>query len=144
LSVLRTNALATGRTAIAAIFGTTIGILLASLLLIPLGTDTRVLWAAFPFSVFLAAFAPSVIGFVVGQAAFTLLVMVLFNLIQPVGWTLGLVRLQDVAIGAGLSLAIGALFWPRGARGQLRTALGSLYRRDAAYLRAAFQFTLGK
>jgi len=144
LSVLRTNALATGRTALAAIAGTTLGILPASLLLIPLGTDPRVLWTAFPVTVFLAAYAPSVIGFVVGQAAFTLLIMVLFNLIQPVGWTLGLVRLEDVAIGAALSLVVGALFWPRGARGQLRTALGSLYRHDAAYLRAAFQFTLGQ
>ena len=47
----------------------------------------------------------------VGQAAFTLLIVVLFNLIQPVGWTLGLVRLQDVVIGAGLSLILGALLF---------------------------------
>ncbi|MBV9895408.1 MAG: FUSC family protein [Chloroflexi bacterium] len=144
LSVLRSNALATGRTALAAVVGTALGILPAGLLLIPLGTQPAVLWTVFPFTVFVAAYAPSVIGFVVGQAAFTLLVVVLFNLIQPVGWTLSLVRLQDVVIGAAVSLVIGALFWPRGARGQLRTALGSLYRRNAAYLRTAFDFLLDR
>src|SRR5579859_1175548 len=144
LSVLRSNALATGRTALAAVVGTSLGILPASLLLIPLGTHSNVLWAAFPIAVFVAAYAPSVIGFVAGQAAFTLLVVILFNLIQPVGWTLGLVRLQDVLIGTGMSLVVGALFWPRGARGQVRTALGSLYLRDAAYLQTSFRFVLGE
>lgn len=144
LSVLRSNALATGRTALAAVVGTTLGILPVGLLLIPLGTNPAVLWPMFPIAVFLAAYAPSVIGFVVGQAAFTLLVVVLFNLIQPVGWTLGLVRLEDVVVGAGLSLVVGALLWPRGARGQLRTALGAVYRQDAAYVRTAFRLVLGQ
>jgi hypothetical protein len=144
LSVLRSNALATGRTALAAVAGTALGILPAGLLLIPLGTEPVVLWTLFPFAVFIAAYAPSVIGFVVGQAAFTLLVVVLFNLIQPVGWTLSLVRLEDVVIGAGVSLVIGMFLWPRGARGQLRTALGSLYRRNAEYLRATFDSMLGR
>jgi uncharacterized membrane protein YccC len=144
LSVLRSNALATGRTAFSAVVGTTIGILPASLLLIPLGTNPTVLWTIFPVAVFLAAYAPSVIGFLVGQAAFTLMVVVLFNLLQPVGWTLGLVRLEDVLVGAGLSLVAGALMWPRGARGQLQTALGAVYRVDAEYARAAFRYVLGR
>src|SRR5262249_18022081 len=142
LSVLRSNALATGRTALSAVAGTAFGILPASLLLIPLGTQAAVLWAVFPASVFVAAYAPSVIGFAAGQAAFTLLIVILFNLLQPVGWTLGLVRLQDVLVGAGMSLVIGTLFWPRGARGQLRTALALLYRRETAYLRASFGLIL--
>jgi uncharacterized membrane protein YccC len=144
LSVLRSNALATGRTALAAVVGTALGILPASLLLIPLGNQTTaVLWMVFPITVFVAAYAPSVVGFIAGQAAFTLLVVVLFNLIQPVGWMLGLVRLQDILFGTALSFIVGALFWPRGARGQLRTALGSLYRGDAEYLRACFGYLLG-
>jgi uncharacterized membrane protein YccC len=144
LSVLRSSALSTGRTAFAAVVGTTLGILPVGLLLIPLGANPTILWAMFPAAVFLAAYAPSVIGFVVGQAAFTLLVVVLFNLIQPVGWTLGLIRLEDVLVGAGLSLVVGILLWPRGARGQLRTALGELYRLDAEYVRAAFGYVLGQ
>ena len=44
-------------------------------------------------------------------------VLVLFNLIQPTGWRVGLVRVEDVAIGAAVSLLVGVLIWPRGADG---------------------------
>ena len=48
----------------------------------------------------LAAYAPRAISFAAGQAAFTVVLFVLFNMIQPVGWRVGLVRLEDVAIGS--------------------------------------------
>jgi len=32
-----------------------------------------------------------------------LLLLILFNVIQPVGWKVGIVRVQDVAIGFGIS-----------------------------------------
>jgi hypothetical protein len=48
-----------------------------------------------------------------------------------------------VALGVGVSLVVAVLLWPRGARGQLRSALAALYRADAACLDAAFGFVLG-
>jgi uncharacterized membrane protein YccC len=61
-------------------------------------------------------------------------VLVLFNLLAPVGWKVGLVRVEDVAIGAGVSLLAGVLIWPRGAAAVLREALGAVYARAARYL----------
>ncbi len=60
--------------------------------------------------------------------------LVLFNLVAPAGWRVGLVRVEDVAIGAGVSLLAGALIWPRGATAVLREAFGAAYARASAYL----------
>ncbi len=62
-----------------------------------------------PIVVFLAAYTPGAVNFVVGQAGFTVFVVVLFNILVPEGWRTGLVRVQDIAIGAGISVAVGAL-----------------------------------
>jgi hypothetical protein len=40
-----------------------------------------------------------VISFAAGQAAFTLVLVILFNIIAPAGWEIGLVRVEDVALG---------------------------------------------
>jgi uncharacterized membrane protein YccC len=144
LSVLRSNALGTGRTALLAIEGTVLGFAIAAALTLAVGTSRAGLWITLPILAFLAAFVPTVVSFLVGQAAFTLFVVVLFNLFQPQGWRLGLVRLEDVALGIGVSLVVAVLLWPRGARGQLRSALAALYRADAACLDAAFGYLLGR
>jgi uncharacterized membrane protein YccC len=138
LSALRSNALATGRTTLQALVGTSVGFAIGALFLVVVGTNTNVLWVILPVAVFLAAYAASAIGFVAGQAAFTIVVLILFNLITPVGWRLGIVRVEDVAVGVGISVVVGVLLWPRGARGELRVALAELYRAVAASLDEAF------
>jgi uncharacterized membrane protein YccC len=143
LSVLRSNALGTGRTALLAIGGTVVGFVVAAVLTLAIGTSTAALWVTLPIVAFLAAYVPTAVSFLVGQAAFTLFVVVLFNLLQPQGWRLGLVRLEDIALGIGVSLVVAVLLWPRGARGQLRSALAAMYRADAACLDAAFGYLLG-
>jgi uncharacterized membrane protein YccC len=144
LSVLRSNALATGRTALLAIAGTVVGFAVAATLTLAIGTSKAALWITLPIAAFLAAYVPTVVSFLVGQAAFTLFVVVLFDLLQPQGWRLGLVRLEDVALGIGVSLIVAVLLWPRGARGQLRSALAALYHADATCLDAAFGYLLGR
>src|SRR5262249_22974138 len=84
-----------------------------------------------------AGFAPTAISFTAGQAAFTMLLVILFNIVQPTGWTVGLVRIEDVALGCGVALAVGVLFWPRGASVVVRQALADAYRESARYLVAA-------
>jgi len=59
---------------------------------------------------------------------------VLFNIIQPVGWEVGLVRVEDVAIGFAISLGVGLLFWPRGAGSLLREDLAAAYETGADYV----------
>jgi uncharacterized membrane protein YccC len=143
LSALRSSALATGRTTVQALAGTVIGVALGAPFIYLLGKDTTVLWIVYPVAVFFAAYAASAIGFAAGQAAFTLVVIILFNLIAPSGWTVGLVRLEDVAFGVGISVLVGVLLWPRGLRAELRRALADLYHAVAAELTAAFNQILG-
>jgi uncharacterized membrane protein YccC len=132
--VLRSNALNTGQDAVRAILGTVAGFIVGAALLVGIGTNTTVLWFLLPVSVFLAGVAPAVISFAGGQAAFTLTVVILFNILQPTGWRVGLARIEDVAIGVGVSLVVGVLFWPRGAAPALRQALAQAYADGADYL----------
>jgi uncharacterized membrane protein YccC len=136
LSVLRSNALGTGRSILSALAGTGVGIVIGALLVIAIGTHQGVLWGVLPVAVLLAAYAPRAISFAAGQAGFTVVLFVLFNLIQPVGWKVGLVRVEDVAIGFAISLGVGLLFWPRGAAALLREDLAAAYTRGADYVLA--------
>jgi uncharacterized membrane protein YccC len=63
-------------------------------------------------------------------------VVVLFNLLAPVGWRVGLVRAEDLAVGLAISLGVGLLFWPRGAAALVRQDLATAYARAADYLAA--------
>jgi uncharacterized membrane protein YccC len=134
LSVLRSNALNTGQDAVRAIIGTVAGFIVGAALLAGIGTNTTLLWFLLPLAVLLAGVAPAVISFAGGQAAFTLTLVILFNIIQPAGWRVGLVRIEDIALGVGVSLVVGVLFWPRGAAPALRRALAQAYADGAGYL----------
>ena len=108
-----------------------------------IGTNTAVLWAALPVAVFVAAYAPGTAPFAVGQAAFTVTVAVLFNLLAPVGWKVGVVRIEDVAIGCAVSFAVGILFWPRGVASVVGDDLADAYRTGAMYLTQAVEWVSG-
>jgi hypothetical protein len=143
LSVLRTSAAATGATALRALGGTVLGFALGAALLFAIGTGPTALWVALPLAVLVAAYAPGTAPFAIGQAAFTVTVVVVFNLLVPVGWKVGLLRIEDVAIGCAVSVAVGIFFWPRGAGGLVGTDLADAFRRAAAYLTEAVDWALG-
>ncbi len=127
LSVLRSSALATGTRIGWALLGTLAGIVAGSALLLAVGDSEAALWALLPFAALLAGYAPRAVSFGAGQAGFSVLVLILFNLLEPSGWQVGLVRIEDVAIGAGVSLLVGLLLWPRGAGPVLRGAIADAY-----------------
>jgi hypothetical protein len=131
LSVLRSNALGTGWSILSALAGTAVGIVVGALLIIGIGTHETVLWILLPIAIVIAAYAPRAISFAAGQAAFTVVLFILFNLIQPVGWKVGLIRVEDVAIGFAVSLGVGVLFWPRGASALVLGDLAAAYSRAA-------------
>ena len=136
LSVLRSNALSTGSSILSALGGTALGILFGAGIVIGIGDREALLWAVLPVAILFAAHAPRVVSFAAGQAGFTVVLVVLFNLIQPAGWQVGLVRIEDVAIGCAVSLGVGLLFWPRGAAMLLRENLAAAYARSADYVLA--------
>jgi hypothetical protein len=143
LSVLRTNASATGATALRALAGTAVGFVIGGALVVAIGSDQTALWVAFPFAVLVAAYSPGTAPFAVGQAAFTVMIAVLFNLIVPVGWKVGVVRIEDVALGCAVSVVIGTLFWPRGVASVVGDDLADAFRTGAAYLTEAVQWAVG-
>jgi hypothetical protein len=134
LSVLRSNALTTGQTVARGVLGTAVGFLLAAALLAVIGTDPTVLWCLLPLAVLLAGTLPAMVSFAAGQAAFTVVLVILYNIIQPAGWKVGLVRVEDIAIGCAVSLVVGLLFWPRGASSALQQALARAYEDSSRYL----------
>jgi uncharacterized membrane protein YccC len=139
LSVLRSNALGTGRSILSALAGTAAGIVVGAAILLAVGVSAPVLWGVLPVAVLVAAYAPRVISFAAGQAAFTVVLVVLFNIIQPVGWQVGLIRIEDVAIGFAVSLGVGLVFWPRGAATVLRENMAAAYSRSADYVAVTAQ-----
>jgi uncharacterized membrane protein YccC len=134
LSVLRSNALGTGANALRAVIGTAAGFAVGSLVLLALGTHLDLLWAVLPVAVLLAGVAPSAISFMAGQAGFTVAVVIVFNILDPVGDQVGLIRVEDVAIGAGVSVVVGLLFWPRGAVAELARTMSEAYASAVAWL----------
>ena len=143
LAVLRSNALSTGQNILRALAGTAVGFAVGGALVYLIGTDTTLLWALLPIVVLFAGLAPAAISFAAGQAAFTLTLLILFNLIAPAGWKIGLVRIEDVALGCAVSLLVGLLFWPRGAGAALGSALARAYSDSVSYLADAVAYGVG-
>jgi uncharacterized membrane protein YccC len=140
LSVLRSNALSTGQTVVQGLLGTVVGFVIGAALLLVIGTNTTLLWFLLPLAILFAGVAPAAISFAAGQAAFTLTLVFLFNIIHPTGWRVGLLRVEDIALGCAVSLVVGLLFWPRGAGTALRRALADAYSDSADYLASAVRY----
>jgi uncharacterized membrane protein YccC len=142
LAVLRSNALSTGQTAIKALTGTIEGIIIGSIIIALLGSHETVFWILLPFAICFTGFAPSAISFAAGQAGFTMTILILFNIVEPIGWKIGVIRIEDVALGCAVSLVVGLLFWPRGASATLRYSIADAITESVNYLRAAVDFAL--
>jgi uncharacterized membrane protein YccC len=139
LSVLRSNAHGTGATALRAVGGTAVGFVIGSAIMIGVADHTVLLWVLLPVAVLVSGVAPSMISFAAGQAGFTLVVIILFNIIDPVGWKVGLTRIEDVALGCAVSIVVGLLFWPRGATAALGRALSHAFVTSSGYLSDAVE-----
>jgi uncharacterized membrane protein YccC len=135
LTVLRGTARGTRANVGRALLGTALGAVMATALLFAFEAEATVQILFVPLFVFVAIAGASV-SFVLGQAGFTLLIVTLFNLVAPPDWNTGLIRLEDVTLGALVGLAIGAAAWPRGPAAQLRRALAEAIREGAQYAAA--------
>jgi Fusaric acid resistance protein-like len=144
MSVLRSSALSTGTTVLRAVIGTTVGFVAGTVVIMLIGVEPPVLWAALPVVAFIAAYAPGVWSFAAGQAAFTMLVLIVFNLIHPSGWEVGLIRIEDIAVGGAVGLMVSLLLWPRGSGRAVTAAIESAFDTGSRYLRTAvFRITRG-
>ncbi|WP_329459326.1 FUSC family protein [Streptomyces sp. NBC_01497] len=140
MAVLRSSALLTGQNSLRAVAGTAAGIAIGGAVIYGVGSDQTALWLLLPLAVLFTGLAPSAISFAAGQAGFTASILILFTIIQPAGWSIGLVRIEDVAIGCAVSVAVGVLFWPRGAGDALGEALADAFTHSARYVRGAIGY----
>ncbi len=131
LVILRSSASSTSTTALQAVAGTFIGFCVAAAVLLLLGESRLALWTLLPVAIFLAAYAPGVAGFVLGQVSLTSLFVILFTLVSPAGISTDIIRLETVSLGAVAAAITALLLWPRGARAVLAVTLARLYRSAA-------------
>ncbi|HET9849306.1 MAG TPA: FUSC family protein [Candidatus Dormibacteraeota bacterium] len=143
LQVLRSTALGTGRSTVQAILGNGVGVIIGGAFAVLAGNHPVVMWAALPLVVFGAAYAATAVGFLASQAAFTINLVLLFNLISPAGWQIGLVRIEDLVVGAAISIVVGLLLLPRGARREFAKAIGRFYRAMVGYVDQGLMVVLG-
>ena len=135
--VLGSSASSTGTKVVRAVVGTAVGVTLGGALIAMVGVDPAVLASLLPIAVFGAAYVSRVSSFAAGQAAITMTVLIILNLVAPVGWRLGLLRVEDVIVGAAVAVIVSLLLWPRGADAAVHAAIEAALDVGARYLRAA-------
>ncbi len=137
MSVLRSSALTTGTRVLRAVTGTGIGFVLGAIFIELMGVDPAVMWTMLPLVAFGSAYVPEVASFIAGQAMFTMMVLIIFNVIVPTGWSVGLIRVEDVLVGATVGVVVSVLLWPRGASSAVSKAIDAAAEVGATYLQAA-------
>jgi uncharacterized membrane protein YccC len=143
LGVMRTSAPRTGATALEAVLGTALGFAAVLPLLVGVENDALVYAIILPV-VILVGIGIAPFGVIAAQAGFTAIVAILFNLVTPIGWEIGVIRLLDVAVGASVGLVIGLAVWPGGASKQLGNAVADALEHGGIYAAEALRVLLGK
>ncbi|HEX6395484.1 MAG TPA: FUSC family protein, partial [Acidimicrobiales bacterium] len=134
LTVVKSNVRATERSVGQAVSGTTAGFALATAIIALFATNTNAYLVLLPVVIATAIYANVAISFLAGQAGFTVAIIVLFNLLGPAGWRIGIVRIEDVVAGGLVGLAVGSLIWPRGASATVAPAVADLLDDASTYL----------
>jgi len=143
LVVVRTNAAATGATALQVLLGTLLGAAAGVAVVVVGGGNGELLAAVLPF-LLAAVVAGMAFGTVAAQAGFTILILVLFTIVRPSGWQLALLRVEDVLIGLAVGLVVGMFAWPRGAAVQLSRSIAEEVEAAGTYLSAVALRRLGR
>lgn len=145
LAVLRSSAATTRTSVVRALTGTAIGFVIGTMVIAVVGVDPVVLWTLLPLATFGSTYVLAVGSFTASQAMFTMQVLIVFNMMRPIGWQVGLIRIEDVVIGALVSLAVSLLLWPGGAQQAVQRSIRAAVEACSWYLDAAVtRVTRGK
>ncbi len=139
LTALRVDVLGTGKTALRVILGTIGGFVVGTLIIVTVGDYPTVLWILLPIAIFLAGYAPGAISLAVGQASFTVFVIVFYGIVAKPEVITGEMRVIDIAIGLSISLVVSAMMWPRGVTAKMNESLADAVYASTAYLIAAYE-----
>lgn len=143
LTALRFDALGTGRTALQALGGTAAGVVIGAGLIEVVGADTTVWWILLPIALLIAGYTPGNFSLAAGQAGFTITVIVVFSLFAPATLATAELRLLDVSIGLGVSLAVSLLMWPRGVVATLQARMGLAMEAATNHLLMSIDYLVG-
>jgi uncharacterized membrane protein YccC len=135
--VLGSSALSTRTNVVQAVVGSAVGVTLGAMLIALIGAERPVLLMLLPIGVFGSAYVSRVGSFAAGQATITMTVLIMLNLIAPMGWQFGLVRIEDVTVGAGIAVMVSLLLWPRGAKASVFAAIDAALDVGSRYLQSA-------
>ncbi len=138
LTALRLDAMGTGKTAVQAIVGTIGGFVVGTAVVLAFGDNPTMLWVLFPITVFLSGYTPGAISLPVGQASFTVFVIVFYGIVAGADVQTGEIRVIDVGIGLAISLFVSALMWPRGVITRMNETLTEAVHASTAYLITAY------
>jgi hypothetical protein len=86
--------------------GTLTGFLVGVALVAVIGAHQAWYWLILPVITFAAAYAASAVGFISGQAGFTVFTVVLFCILLPQQKDVGIRRVEDIALGGAVSLVV--------------------------------------
>jgi Fusaric acid resistance protein-like len=89
--------------------GTLMGFVISTLLVAMIGQHQAWYWLILPVVVFGSTYAASAMGFIAGQAAFTVFAVTMFCILIPQARQTGILRLADIAMGGAVSLVVGSL-----------------------------------
>jgi hypothetical protein len=89
--------------------GTFFGFLVAVALVMCLGGHKFGYWFLLPCVIFFSVFASSAIGVVATQSGFTVFTVVLFCILTQSDGQVGILRVEDIAVGGMLSLLVATL-----------------------------------
>jgi uncharacterized membrane protein YccC len=94
--------------------GTLAGCIVSIALVALVRSHREIYWMVLPVVVFAAAYLSTAVGLLAGQAAFTVFVVVLLNILSPLGYRAGVMRLRYIAAGGAISLFLGFVYPPSG------------------------------
>ena len=135
--VLGSSALTTRTKVVQAVVGTAVGVALGSVMVAAAGIHSAVLWCLLPIAIFGCTYLPRLFSFAVTQAMIAMTVLIILNLIAPTGWRIGLLRIEDVAMGAGVGITVSLLLWPKGAVAAASKVINTAFAVNVRYLQAA-------
>jgi Fusaric acid resistance protein-like len=141
--VLSSSALSTRTKVFQAVVGTTLGIALGGVLVGAVGSVPAVLWLLVPITVFGSTYLPRFVSFTAAQAMSALSLLVILNLTAPAGWHAGLLRIEDIAMGAAVGMGVSLLLWPRGATAAVASLIGAAVDVNVRYLQVAVLRVIG-
>jgi hypothetical protein len=137
MAVLASSALNTRTMVVQAVAGSAVGVAVAAVLIAAFTVQPAVLWSLLPITVFASTYLPRVFSFAVAQAMITLAALIILDLMAPTGWRIGLLRIEDIAMGAGVGMGVSLLLWPRGATAAVSRVIDAALDVNVPYLCAA-------